>query len=242
MHQQSKNAYKVIGKKMELDNVVTIQLITHPESSVPSFIPGQYINVFLQDPAIAEGKSYSISSTPRDNSLSITVKEMGVFSKHLTNLNVGDTIEASEPYGYFYSENNDSRLIFIVAGIGITPVMSMLRFFLKSSSKRKIELFYSNSLVDSILFKNELQEMAEENPSIQTTFFITKEDAVSDTFRKGRMSPALIVAEVNSRGDGSYKDEYFICGSIHFVRDMWNGLRSMNISEEQIYTEAFFSH
>ena len=238
MHQPSKSIYRVIGKKAELDNVVTIQLIKHPELAVPPFIPGQYINVFLQDPTITEGKSYSISSTPRDNFLSITVKEMGVFSKHLTNLSIGDTIEASDPYGYFYSENNETRLIFIIGGIGITPAMSMLRFF----SKRKIELFYSNSFVSRILFKSELQELVENNPNVQTTFFITKEDSVSDTFRKGRMSPALIVAEVNNRRDDSYKDEYFICGSIHFVRDMWNGLRGVNISEEQIYTEAFFSH
>ena len=242
MHQPNKSAYRVIGKETELDNVVTIQLITHPESSVPSFMSGQYINVFLQDPTITEGKSYSISSTPSDDFLSITVKEMGEFSKHLINLNVGDIIEASNPYGYFYSESNDTRLIFIIGGIGITPAMSMLRFFSKIGSKRKIELFYSNSFVNSVLFKSELQEMVEGNPNIQATFFITKEDVVSDTYRKGRMSPALIVAEVNSRGDGLYKDEYLICGSIHFVRDMWNGLRDANISEEQVYTEAFFSH
>ena len=242
MHQPSKRTYKVIDKKRELDDVVTIQLVTQTESSVPAFIPGQYINIFLQDPSITEGKSYSISSAPQDNFLAITVKEMGEFSKYLSNLNAGDTIEASDPYGYFYTENNETRLIFIIAGIGITPIMSMLGHFLKNNVERKIELFYSNSFIESILFKGELEEIVEKNPNIQATFFITKEDIVSGTYRKGRMSPALIVEEVNGKGDGSSSDEYFICGSIHFVRDMWNGLINANIREEQIYTEAFFSH
>lgn len=242
MHQQNKNQYRVVDKNKELDNVTTIKFVLDKDSSIPAFTPGQYIDIYVEDQNTTEGKSYSISSSPEDSSLSITVKEMGQFSKYLTNLNVGDIIKASDPYGYFYSENKNTNLIFVIAGISITPIISMIRYISKNNQKRKLNLFYSNSFENSILFKNELDEMVKNNSNIKVTYFITKEDVVSKDFIKGRINPSFVIKEINGSFPDDSKNEYFICGSIAFVRDMWDGFKKEDVSEEQIYTEAFFSH
>lgn len=242
MHQPSKSLYKVIGKKRELENITTIQFVLDKDSTVPTFIAGQYINIFVEDQNTTEGKSYSISSSPEDSFLAITVKEMGQFSKYLTNLNVGDVIEASDPYGYFYSENNDTNLIFVIAGISITPAMSMIRYFSKNNPERKMCLFYSSSFKEHILFKEELDEITKSNLNIKVIYFITKDEEVSEDYRKGRIVPKEITREIDTYSLELQNNEYFICGSITFVRDMWDGIREMGINEEQIYTEAFFSH
>ncbi len=242
MHEPPKSIFRVVGKKRELDAVVTLHLVLEDGQPVPSFISGQYINVFLPSLSVAEGKSYSISSVPADDHLSITVKEIGEFSTYLCNLEIGDTLEASHPYGYFYSEDQNSTLVFIIGGISITPVMSMLRSFVKHNSRRDIELFYSNSFVHSILFKEELESMVTGSLSLKMHFFITKETEVQAPYVRGRISPDAIVEARNIHASHAECDEYFISGSIHFVRDMWNGLRALGVNEERIATEAFFSH
>jgi ferredoxin-NADP reductase len=242
MHQQSKNSYTIIGRKTELSDVVTLQFVKSSDASVPTFLSGQYIDVYHANPDISEGKSYSISSVPGDHFLSITVKIMGEFSRYLANLHVGDTLIASDPYGYFYTENNETKLIFVVAGIGITPIMSMITFYLTHEPRREMELLYSNSFIESILFRDELREIEKKNPNVKVTFFVTREESVRDGYEKGRISPSFVVASAQKDMTDGRKNEYFICGSIHFVKDMWNGLRTSGVAEEYIYTEAFFSH
>ncbi len=233
MHQPSKRIFKVVSKKYELPNVVTLLLVSADGIS-PVFIPGQYINVFIPENNTPEGKSYSISNIPGSKTITITVKSIGEFSKFLCAMNVGDTLEASDPYGYFYSEQNDTALVFIAAGIGITPIMSMVKNILKENPTRKISLHYSNAKVDSILFKDELRELEEQNKNLKVIYYITQEKNIRAEYKVGRIVPENIQNDQDT--------EYLICGSISFVRDMWDGLRKNGIKEEYIYTEAFFSH
>jgi len=233
MHQPSKRIFKIVGKKDELANVVTL-LLAPTDGISPVFIPGQYINVFIPENNTPEGKSYSISNIPGSDVITITVKSIGEFSKFLCAMNVGDTLEASDPYGYFYSEQNNTSLVFLAAGIGITPIMSMIKDLLKENNTRKISLHYSNAKVNSILFKDELNELEEQNQNLKVTHCITQEKNITAEYKAGRIVPEDIQNEQNT--------EYLICGSISFVRDMWDGLRKNGIKEECIYTEAFFSH
>lgn len=237
-----KRLYKITNKKKELNNVTTIEFVLNGDINPPNFIPGQYINIYSKDKNTTEGKSYSLSNSVNAKVLSVTVKEIGEFSNFLTSLSIGDSIEGSDPYGYFYSERTDSNLVFIVAGISITPVMSMIRSFSETQPERKIKLFYTNSFINSILFKEELDKISNNNHNITVVYFLTKEDKALEGYNIGRIIPSNIVADLNKDDSKSLDNEYFICGSINFVRDMWEGLKKEDINEEQIYTEAFFSH
>ena len=118
---------------------------------LPKFQGGQFIVVRL--PKRVKGKQgkqvsrcYSLSSGPNEDWYRITVKRVpnGVFSNQLHDcVKEGDIIEIQSPKGRFSCDPTDERpLNLIAAGIGITPMLSMIMQCLDSPSKRSIDLFY----------------------------------------------------------------------------------------------------
>lgn len=205
--------YSVIGKVKETPQTTT--LILEPK---PVFIPGQYITIYFPNLGTPEGKPYSISSSPSEKYFSITIKAMGEFSNRLCSLKVGDRIEASQPYGFFFSESKDNDAVLLASGIGVAAFRSMIL----SNSMKKIILHYSVKKKEDMLFKEVLKK-------IYTTHYFTQEGSA-------RINPQEIVSNLPALNS----PEFFICGSIAFVRDMWRGLRDAGVPEETIFTEAFF--
>ena len=129
------------------------------DNTKTSFISGQFITVFFPESATQEGKAYSISNTSNEDTINITVKVLGGFSNKLCKMEIGDTVIASTPYGFFYRENEDTSLVFLTIGIGITPFKSMITQALQNNPNREIFLFYGNKTVDDIIFKKECDEL-----------------------------------------------------------------------------------
>lgn len=232
--QENNSTYIVKEVVQETTNVVTLKLST--DDGIPPYRAGQFITVFFPETGHVEGKSYSISSAPHEKYMSITVKEIGTFSKKLCAKKVGDTITASRPYGYFYSESETSSLVIITGGIGIAPFRSMILDVLSKSKERRIVLFYANKTRASIIFKQEFDELSKTaNGRFVIQYHITQEDDGSDACH-GR----ILASEIMKHGKQAPNPEFFICGSISFVRDYWRALKTEGISDEQIYTEAFF--
>ena len=236
MKTENRIKYRIIGKKKETPNVFTLSLSCYEEKSLPSFTPGQFITIYFPESEIVEGKAYSISNTPYDDAINITIKEMGDFSKQILELNVGDIIYASLPYGYFFSERDESTLIFLASGIGITPIKSMIISYLKKNSEREIYLFYGCKTLESIVFKRELDELTLKFLNFRVHYFLSKEEDTPKDMKRGRIDLDWMLEEIES----VEHPEFLICGSISFVRDMWKGLRNSGISPENIYTESFF--
>lgn len=232
--QENNVTYVVKEVVQETANVVTLKLVSEGVQSLHK--AGQFITVFFPETGHKEGKSYSISSAPFENSLNITVKGVGVFSNKLLSKKVGDTVMASLPYGYFYSESETSPLVIITGGIGIAPLRGMILQSLYLNSNRKIVLFYSNKTRSSIIFKKEFDRLLKQHSkNFIVHYYLTQEDATNE-IRSGRIQGVDVVKE----SSGLSGSEFFICGSIAFVRDYWKALKALGISEETIYTEAFF--
>lgn len=227
-------SYTVEKVTEETPNVRTLHLVC--DKDLPPVRAGQFITVFFPETGHAEGKSYSISNVITPNSFSLTVKGIGVFSNKLISLKSGDKISASFPYGYFYSESMTSSLIFIAGGIGVAPLRAMINESLKLNSGRKLFLFYSSKTPLDIIFRKEFDDLTEKFPeTFKVKYYITQTENVGG-LEKGRIPPTDITEEAKSLPDS----EFFICGSIPFVRDFWKGLKDGGVEEERIYTEAFF--
>lgn len=220
MKKMEKRTYEIIERKQETYDVVTLKF-----KKSFSYVPGQFITVYFLETGTPEGKSYSLSSAPHEDYASITVKAMGEFSNRLCALRPGQTILASPPYGFFWSESTDSDIVLLSSGVGIAPFRSMALDSIARNSDRKILLFHSVRTRADILFKKEFE-------SIPHTYFITREE------QRERMKPKQIIESLQDLNE----PEFFLCGSISFVREMWIGLRENGVPEEVIYTEAFFSH
>lgn len=234
---ENKHYYKVIKRIQENDNVVTLGLI-RDDGSVPKFVSGQYITLYYPQSGIQEGKAYSISSAPHETYFTVTVKDIGVFSHMLCSCVIGDTLEGSLPYGYFYSEEETTPLIMLASGIGVTPLFSMIKHVLYLHEGRRVHLEYSVRRAEDVIFLDTLLNLTKKYPSFTFMISITRETRRHSWEREGRVS----VKDVVATQDPGMKAEYFVCGSISFVRDIWRELRNFCVQEEQIYTEAFFGN
>ena len=233
---ENKFEYKVIDKIKETKDVVTLKL-QHTDNTKISFISGQFITVFFPENGTPEGKAYSISNTSNEDTINITVKAMGDFSNKLCKMEIGNTVIASTPYGFFYSENEDTSLVFLAIGIGITPFKSMITQALQNNPNREIFLFYGNKTIDDIFFKKEFDELISKHKNFHIKYFISREENLKGDFEKGRIN---INRALELTKQVSFQTEFLICGSISFVKETWNNLRKLNIPEDMIYTEAFF--
>ncbi|QQR64488.1 hypothetical protein IPH92_02870 [Candidatus Kaiserbacteria bacterium] len=227
--------WTIVEKKEEAPLVSTLFL--RAESEQPNFIAGQYLTVQLPGFEPAEGKSYSISSAPHDPLLTLTIKEMGNFSRALLAHEVGTILTTSTPYGFFYpDEPRAPHLIFIAGGIGITPCMSMIRSLLHTAPDTHITLLYSNRTEADIIFKDTLTTLASNHPTFSIHHFLTREDIVeTDTQHRGRLTEASLVEYTKIP-----EADYFLCGSMDFTKSLWSHLRTLHIPSTKIYTEGFF--
>ena len=239
MSEVKKIKYQIAGKKIEAPNVVTLELSCL--FNLPSYCAGQFIDVYFPELNTPQGKSYSLSSAPSENKFSITVKAIGEFSNRLFNMKEGDYLVSSPPYGFFYSDQENTHLVMLAGGIGIAPFRATIAEQLAKNptkNERKMSLFYSSQTEEDIIFKSELNLWQEENPNLKIKHFITRQEKVSPDKQKGRITAEYVLKEISDLKNA----EFLICGSISFVRDMRRGLRDAGVPEETIYTEAFFSH
>ena len=242
--------WTIVEKCEEAPGVTSLVLDANGEQ--PPFIAGQYLTVLIPGFEPIEGKSYSISSIPKDERVVLTVKEMGNFSRALRARDVGSTLTTSLPYGFFYPEPDEQRdLAFVVGGIGITPCISIIEDLLTKGFDKSMTLFYSNKTVEGIVFKNRLDTLAQNHENLTIHYFITQENLGSSSPRpglgkrlgrasaelhEGRMTAELIITHL----ENSTETDFFLCGSINFTKSLWTSLRTQNIPSPNLYTEGFF--
>lgn len=216
--ENNKVIYKIINKKTESEDTFTISLELE-EGGIPDFIAGQYINIYFDDLNTAEGKAYSISSAPSENKFDLTIKILGEFSNKLNDLKIGDRVKGTLPYGFFYSEE-ESDLVLIAGGIGVTPFRSIIF----QNKDKNITLFQSARFEEGLIFKDDFE-------SVQGLNYIKNISSKEGRFTFEKLNL-----------DSFKEKEFMVCGSISFVRDVWRILKENGIEQDQIYTEAFFSH
>ncbi len=230
----SYNNYTVQNRHIETPSVVTLSLAPK-DDNVPPFIPGQFVNVSLPDIA-NEAKSYSIANAPGDDYIALSIRMQGIFSRTLCSLSVDDTLLISEPCGFFYQEDQATPRVFIAAGIGIMPFMSMLRNERTQGIQVPTLLLYSNRSASDLPFANELAEHEHEH-RCTITHFITGENASS---LSGTIARHIIKDDIADAHAQYAHADFFLCGSIEFVRNMRLLSKEASVPEESIFTEAFF--
>jgi ring-1,2-phenylacetyl-CoA epoxidase subunit PaaE len=210
-----------------------------------TFRPGQYLNCRATIDGEETRKSYSICSVPNDPTLGIAVKQVhgGKMSTYINQtVRAGDTFEVTPPEGKFILPDampEDAVLIFFAAGSGITPVMSQLRYFLDHYPKGQAVLFYSNRSSDTIIFREQLQAMKNENMNRFSIYHIlTKEVTGVDIF-SGRVDQEKCALYGKHFFNPSEIHTAFICGPELMIMDVKSALQQMGLREEQIRFELF---
>ncbi len=127
------------------------------------FIPGQFAWLTAWNSPFADAEHpFSISSSAEQaDSLSFTIKELGDFTRTIKTMQPGQVVYLDGPYGAFSVDRhpNAPQFAFIAGGVGITPMMSMLRSLADRGDQRPLLLFYANQNWDSIIFREELESL-----------------------------------------------------------------------------------
>ena len=223
----------VIRRFVATTDVIILDFLVDDEFY--TYSAGQYITVFFDDTNVVQGKAYSLSSSPHDTHLSITVKKIGLFSGKLHALRVGDQFDISSAYGFFNAKNS-KPVIAIAAGVGIAPIWSIIRHaYAQAGDHQVTRLLYSNASYDDIVFRSQIDELAAHNASFDREFFVTRQPHQGHTSRR-----IDIVRDVSPEVIASDEYCFYICGSADFVRSMWRQLTQLGVGERSISTETFF--
>ena len=148
--------------------------------------PGQYIGIGIQVGGRYQWRSYSISSPPRRDGrhIAITVRAMpeGLLSSHLvTGLEPGTIVRLAAPEGDFVlPDPPPERMLFLVGGSGITPVMAMLRTLDRRRTMPDVVLHYSSPTPERMIFRDELADLEERHDSLTVHRLHTDRDGMLD--------------------------------------------------------------
>jgi len=148
--------------------------------------PGQYLGIGIQVNGKFQWRSYSISSPPRRRGrhIAITVRAMpeGLLSSHLVQgLEPGTIVRLAAPEGDFVlPDPPPKKMLFLVGGSGITPVIAMLRTLDRRGTMPDVVLHYSSPTADRMIFRDELRELSEKYDGLSFQELHTDTDGMLD--------------------------------------------------------------
>lgn len=179
---------------------------------------GQWARIGVEVDGKRIWRPYSISA-PEAGDPSVTVKAQGVVSEHLVHrATPGDVLYLERPEGQFVLPDMPTELLFVVAGSGITPVMSMLRTLMPRRPDHDVVLVYVSRNRQSCIFHDEILELADQFPGLRPVFWFTEERGRLDASDAATVSalcpdhpqrstyacgPDSFVTAVEKLGDGS---------------------------------------
>jgi ring-1,2-phenylacetyl-CoA epoxidase subunit PaaE len=210
-----------------------------------NYLPGQFLTFIFQINAREVRRSYSLYTSPSlDEPLSIAVKlvENGEISRHLHHRTaVGDVLTAIEPNGIFtYIPFRDiKRTVFLfAAGIGITPIFSILKTALLEELHTKIVLIYSNRSVSEALFYEELNAWQLRYPErFRIIYFFSDAKIIMKARLNKFMIEQLVVENLEYDPQQAL---FYTCGPIDYMVNCRIVLLSLQYTIDQIKRETYF--
>ncbi len=210
------------------------------------YIQGQFLSIQVEIGGEKYRREYSLCSSPYYEGHVIASKAIGngKVSNYLYNdLKEGDVIEVYPPQGKFFTELNpeNERTYFLIGGgSGITPLFSILKSVLAVEPKSKVILYYGNLAEDGIMFRRELDELAEKNQDRLNIHYTLSEPShewkgLKGMINKGDLDKILLeIPESRSRAA-----EYFVCGPEAMMNIVKAALLQNDIPQEKIHIEYF---
>ena len=212
-----------------------------PRGALFSYVPGQFLTLELPLPGGPLYRTYTISSSPsRPMSISVTVKaqDSSIGTRWmLDHLEPGMRIKATSPTGAFSSHNYPAeKYLFISAGSGITPMMSMTTWMFDMGRPADIVFVNCARRPSEIIFRERLEHMASRVPGIDLKLVVEGTDlyhpwtgyqGLFNQLMLGLMAPDYLEREV------------FCCGPEPFMQAVREALAGLGFDMERYHQESF---
>ena len=244
--------FRIDRKDQESQNITSFYLKPEDGGALPGFMPGQYITIRVPT---ADGsttmRNYSLSNQPGRDYFRISVKREvapsagapdGYVSNLLhDNMAEGDTLEIGPPCGEFFLNVNDRHerpLVLLAAGIGITPIMSILKATLNAMPDREIILIHGCLNDDVQPFKPFIDRLALEHPNLKAHYRysdLTQDEVLAEE----NCSAGMVDAELIESLIPSRHADYYFCGPKPFMVNIYQDLLVWGIPASQVHFEFF---
>jgi predicted ferric reductase len=232
------SSYSVVSLAPETPQVWTLTLEPHVNRPL-HYAPGQFLFLRLHGSSVLpEEHPFSIASSPSpDGLISLTIKEIGDFTSTVGRIKPGDLAAVHGPFGRFSHvfHSNDDDLVFVAAGIGITPLMSMLRYMRDRRDSRRVLLVYANRGAADIAFRSELESIESAGfPALKTIHILSRPP-------KGWVGPIgrLDTERLRSLCGGFSGKAFFICCPPMMTSGLIRGLRVADVGPGRIHADYF---
>jgi predicted ferric reductase len=230
--------FRVMEVKPEAPHVWTLTLKAHTKRPF-LFVPGQFQFLRLHGAEVsAEEHPFSIASSPtRPGWISVTIKESGDFTARIGRVRPGDGATVHGPFGRFSHtlHPGQGRLVFVAAGVGITPFMSMLRYMRDRREPLSVLLVYASRSPADVVFADELQAIeAGGFPKLRVVHVLSGASAswVGETGRLDAERLARLSGGVEGRA-------FYLCCPPSMMAGLARGLRRMGVHPSRIHTDQF---
>lgn len=252
----------ISDKQRESEEICSFRLARADGQGLPLYKPGQYISVMTRIPKLGylQSRQYSLSDAPDGKTYRISVKkevgldldahEAHLHPGYLSNVlhdekEVGDVLQVSHPEGTFYLDvdaDTDAPVDLISAGVGITPMISILNTLVGTGSKRQISFIHASRSSEAQAFGHHVRNEARKHDNVHAVEFNRRPapDAVQGV--DYQCTSRLSLDALDDRRDLFTDDprtQYFVCGPETFMKDMAAGLDRRGVDKSRINLELF---
>jgi hypothetical protein len=254
--------FRVVGRVFEDAAQTQCSFYLQPLDGVPlaPFQPGQYLTFSLKasDGVVAASggartitRCYSLSDRPDTATYRITIKRAlaptgspefppGLSSSYFhEQVHEGDVLQCKAPSGHFFMDPDASvATVLIAGGIGITPMMSMLRWCTAQQPERLVYLYYGVRNSGDQAFKQVLEGLAAAHPAFTLNAVYSSPD-VGDVLDRDYQSLGRIDMALLRRTLPHGRHQFYVCGPPPMMQSLVPGLREWGVHSDDIHFEAF---
>lgn len=253
--------FRIVKKIREADDVYSFYMVPVDGKPLPSFLPGQYVSIRfdVRTMGCTQPRQYALSDAPRPEYYRITVKRdrgtqvkkagvmmsvnPGVVSGMLVDeKTVGDELEVSHPAGEVFLDEHAAPsmpLVLISAGVGVTPMVSMLNAVVEAQPGRPVSFIHGSQR--EMPFEEHVRDIHDQHPNVSLNIFRSRLAEVGlvgvDYGYDARMDLAAVSAEDLHLNNGAA--EYYICGPEQFMVEMADYLVLQGVSLGRVKFSTF---
>ena len=221
-------AYTVVGVRPEVPGTSTLVLFPAGRRRGPVPEPGQFVWLRLRRDAVTGAEHpFTIAASSRSGALELTFRDRGAFTRRLCALEPGRRVWLDGPHGDFVPSSSGPEhagLVLVAGGVGLTPIMSILRAHAANGDPRAHRLLLAERPGEA-LFAPELDVLA-------------RRLDLAVTRTEGRRLDARMLADALPAGVAA-DHEYFVCGPPRLVAAALGVLDALAVPPHRVHTEQF---
>ncbi|MGY6039498.1 NO-inducible flavohemoprotein [Aeromonas sp. AE23HZ002T15] len=243
---QGARPFIIREKRKESELITSFVLAPADGQAVLRFKPGQYLSIQLNHPELEyqEIRQYSLSDAPngRDYRISVKRESEGQVSNLLHDvLQVGDEVALMPPTGdFFLQADTRTPVVLLSAGVGLTPMLSMLNQLLANGHDAEIRWLHACEHGALHAFKEEIREKSRQHVRLESRVWYREPGVQDEQGKDYDFAGTLDIERVS--GLIPADAHFYFCGPLGFMKSVKGQLSSLGVSADKMHYEVFGPH